>query len=72
MPSDTKTILKENMKVVILRNGKELWLEEKLGEEKATKKNNKREKDGKPPQIVKEYKPTIPYLAKLKEDHIDE
>ena len=59
------------MEVVTLRSGKQVQAKEMLDEEKvAEKKEN--EKDYEPPQLVKEYKPTILYLAKLKKDHIDE
>ena len=35
-------------------------------------KKKEKEKDGELPQLMKEYKPTIPYLEKLKKDCMDE
>ena len=49
-----------------LRNGKELRAKEKQGEEKAVVKNKEKKKDDESIQLMREYKPTIIYLTKLK------
>ena len=39
---------------------------------KVVKKNEERKKDGEPSLPMKEYRPTIPYPIKLKENYMDE
>ena len=54
-----------------MRSEKQLLEREKLVEKEASE-NQKKEPDSKPTQLVKEYRPTIPYLAKLKKHCMDE
>ena len=71
MLSNTELNPKEQVKAITLKSGKQLQEKEKLDEEKVAKKKEK-ETNGESSQLVKEYKLTIPYPAKLKKDHMDE
>ena len=71
-PGNTKTNPREHVDAMTLKSCKELGIEEKQGEEKATKKNKEKEKDNEPTQPVKEYKPKIPYPTKVKKDLMNE
>ena len=61
----------DQAEVVTLRSGKQLLEREKPTEKEAIE-NQKKKLDGESTQPVKEYKPTIPYIAKFKNDHLDE
>ena len=60
------------MNTITLRSGKEMRIEEKKGEEKVGEKNKRNENDDEPTQSMKEYKPKIPYLTKVKEKRSQE
>ena len=61
----------EHVEAVSLRCGKQLLEREKPTEKEAVENQNK-ESDSESTQLVKEYKPTIPYPTKLKKDCMDE
>ena len=70
-PGNTKLNLKEQVEVITLRSGKQLPKRERPAEEKVSE-NQEKESNAKPLQLVKEYKPTVPYPAKLEKDRMDE
>ena len=60
------------MNAVSLRSGKEFGIEEKQIGEKVVEKDKEEEKDHKPIWPVKEYKPKIPFPAKVIKDRMDD
>ena len=54
-----------------LRSGQQLKIKEKQDRESSFEKNEENKKDGDPSPLLKEYRPTILYLTKLKKDHMD-
>ena len=71
MLGNIETNPKEHVNVASLKSGKELGIEEKQVKEKVVEGNKEKEKDDEPNQPMKEYKPRIPYPAKVKKDHMD-
>ncbi|KAK5842351.1 hypothetical protein PVK06_004692 [Gossypium arboreum] len=70
LPSNTKS--EENVKVVILRSGKVLVeSKKKLTQEAVVSGRGEEKPENIDKLVLKEYKPPVPYLEKLKKDHID-
>ena len=63
---------REHVKATTFRSGEQLQVKEKKNEGKVGEKNEEQRKDDEPSPLVKEYRPIIPYLTKLKKDHMDE
>ena len=56
----------------IFKSGKELRIEEKQVKEKVVEEIKEKEKDNELNWPIKEYKPSIPYLVKVKKARMDE
>ena len=71
LPGNTELNPRKHVEVITLSNGKQLLEREKLVEKEKVE-GQKMELDSKSTQLVKEYKPTIPYLAKFNKDCVDD
>ena len=70
LPSNIETNPREHVKAVTLRSGKQLEEAEKVTEPQNDKNEN--EEGSKKPQLVREFKPHIPYPKKVRKDRMDE